>query len=449
MSRQSSARKPDAVRNDRFPLLEVPELSVCLRSCNLNAPEEDLYRPTSIFVQTLFAQIIDIFLSLPPNVIRTKQRRVLEEEDAPEEFEESLDIVSLQMVLYQFLVDCGVYDFIITDIIKPDPARLKRLLSAVVNFARFREEHLYDNEHIIQDNNVKFEKHADLLNENKKLKDNIDHLTHNNNKIKNNLDELNQHNTRVESELRNLKKVQESLTNEHMNYKTEKSRLIQALEDHNYLLLESKKDLEKMKNYIIESPEIISKIIADMQNSLKDDQQTLNDLELRSRKLTITIESFGIIQNDLKNCLKMVEELHADSNKENLNNNKLNQYKDLYEEKSLKLNELERKIQLLLRQVKNIEDKIMRTSELKDTRRTEYEEKMKQLHDSYANALTEHSVSEKDLQSKKNYIQSVQQNIHELEMAFKKEYDETTLELQRLNSHVKFYLNQIEDKLQL
>lgn len=449
MSRQSSVRKPDAIRSDRFPLLDIPELSVCLRSCNLTAPEEDLYRPTSIFVQSIFAQILDTFLSLPPNVIRTRQRRVLEEEETPEELEESLDIVSLQMILYKFLVDCGVYDFIITDITKPEPARLKRLLSAVVNFARFREEHLFDNEQIIQDNNVKFEKHSELVAENKKFKDNINRLTDHNDRITSNLDELNEHNARVESELRSLKKIQESLTNEHMNYKTEKSRLIRALEDHNYLLLESKKDLEKMKNYIIESPEIISKIISDMQNSLKDDQETLNDLELRSRKLAITIESFGIIQNDLKHCLRVVEELHAESNKENINNNKLNQYKELFEDKTLKLNELERKIQLLLRQIKNMEDKTSRTTEQKDARRQEYEGKMKQLHDLYATALAEQSLSDRDIQKKKTYIQSVQKKIYDIEMAFKKEYDETTLELQRLNSHVKFYLNQIEEKLQL
>ncbi|CEP24497.1 NUF2 [Cyberlindnera jadinii] len=450
MSRSSSIRRPDVIRNDRFPLLEVSELSVCLRSCNLTAPEEDLYRPTPIFVQNLFIQILDTFLSLPSSVLKSRQRRLLEEEEeTPGEFEDSLDIVTLQMVLYKFFVDCGVDDFLIMDLIKPEPIRLKRLLSAVVNFARFREEHLYDNEQIIHDNNVKFEKHSEMSAENTRLKENISRLINDNDKIKSNLDELNKHNERVESELRSLKKIQESLTAEHMNYKTEKSRLIQALEDHNYLLLESKKDLEKMKNYIIESPEIISKIISDMQESLKDDQQTLNELELRSRKLAITIESVGIIQQDLKNCVKLVDELQVESNKENMNNNKLNQQKEFYEDRSLKLNELERKIQLLLRQIKNMEDKIERTSEQKEARRGEYEKKMKQLSDTYANALAEQGVTDKELQKKKMYIQSVQKNMQDIEIAFKKEYDETTLELQRLNTHVKFYLNQLEEKLQL
>lgn len=451
MSRQSSIRRQnhEPVKSDRFPLLDIPELSLCLKSCNLSAPEEDLFKPTPIFVQSIFQQILHIFLSISPNRIRHRQQKLVEDEDEREEFEESLNLLSLQTILYKFFVDCGIYDFMVTDLTKPEPQRVKRLLSAVVNFARFREEHLYDNEAIMQENNLKFDKFQTNLDENKTLKKKIQGLEDRNNKINNNLDQLNEHNHKVEQELRNLKKIQESLTTQHLNYKTEKSRLIQSLEDHNYLLLESKKDLEKMKNYIIESPDIISKIIQDMNNSLESDQQALSDLELRSRKLAITIESFNLIQQDLKNCLKLVEELTIEINKENLNNNKLNQYKEKFEDNNLKVNELNRRIQLLTRQIKNNEEKTLRTTQQKDEKVKEYELKMQELHEIYATLMTEKNLNDRDMQKKKTYINSIQKKMYDLEMSFKKEYDETTLEIQRLNSHFKVYLNQIEEKLNL
>lgn len=37
---------------------------------------------------------------------------------------------------------CGVNDFIMTDYTKPDPKRLRKQLSAIVNFAKFKEERL-------------------------------------------------------------------------------------------------------------------------------------------------------------------------------------------------------------------------------------------------------------------------------------------------------------------
>jgi len=448
MSRQSSVRRHDPIKTDRFPLLDISELSVCLKSCQLNAPEEDLYKPTPIFVQSLFQQIIQIFLCISPNRIRYRQQRALEE-DERDEFEESLNLLSLQTILYKFFVDCGVYDFMVTDLTKPEPHRIKRLLSAVVNFARFREEHVLDHEAIMQENNLKFDKFQTILKENKILNKDIHFLQTKNNKINENLDKLNQHNYKVEQELRNLKKIQESLTTEHLNYKTEKSRLIQALEDHNYLLLESKKDLEKMKNYIVESPEIITKIIEDMKNSLKTDQEALNNLELRSKNLAISIESFTIIQVDLKHCLKLVEELNNELNKKSINQHKLNQYKEKRYEFDIKLNELDRNIQILKRQINNIEEKTIKTTNQKDEKTKEYEIKMQELHKIYATLMIEKNLNENDVQKKKSYINSIQKKMNDLEISFKKEYDETTLEIQRLNSHFKIYLNQIEEKLNL
>ena len=36
----------------------------------------------------------------------------------------------------------GITDFSIRDIIKPDATRVKKILSAIINFAKFREEQL-------------------------------------------------------------------------------------------------------------------------------------------------------------------------------------------------------------------------------------------------------------------------------------------------------------------
>ena len=36
----------------------------------------------------------------------------------------------------------GIHDFSIRDLIKPDPLRVKNILSAIINFAKFREEQL-------------------------------------------------------------------------------------------------------------------------------------------------------------------------------------------------------------------------------------------------------------------------------------------------------------------
>jgi hypothetical protein len=40
------------------------------------------------------------------------------------------------------MTQVSVADFSIRDLIKPDPSRVKKILSAILNFAKFREEQL-------------------------------------------------------------------------------------------------------------------------------------------------------------------------------------------------------------------------------------------------------------------------------------------------------------------
>lgn len=435
----SSTRKEP--KSDRFPLLDVPELAICLKNCNLSVNEDDLLRPTPIFIQFLMQQILEVFLLISPQQLKAQ----ISQES--EEFEETLGLVALQRTLYQFFQDCGIYDFVLTDLTKPDPYRIRRLMSGVVNFARFREEHLDDNYQILQENNLKFERFDTLSKENTNLNSDIERLEHKNDDLKGKLDEMNEHNLEAEAKLKELKKVQESLTNEHFNYKSEKLRLIQSLEDHNYLLLESKKDLDRLKSYLVESPEIINKIISDMQNSLKLDQDTLTELETRSRKLSISIESIQLISLDLKSCLKLIQELSTEISKLNAQELKAIQFKESYEGKNLKLNEIERKIQLLNRQLKNINDKFKRTNEQKANKKEEFNTKMEELNQQNNKISNELSINETEMASKRLHIKEMSQKIASLESDYKKEYDAITLEIKRLNNHIKNYLDQIEDKI--
>ena len=41
---------------------------------------------------------------------------------------------------HDLMTKCGIKDFTMYDVMKPEPKRLRRNLSAVINFAKFREE---------------------------------------------------------------------------------------------------------------------------------------------------------------------------------------------------------------------------------------------------------------------------------------------------------------------
>ncbi|CCH44943.1 putative kinetochore protein nuf-2 [Wickerhamomyces ciferrii] len=457
MSRQSSVRRQEIKTNDRFPSLDNHEIKLCLEQCDIFVTQDELDKPTSMFLQGLFQQFIEKYLGLSPIKIRQRQNSLLKNDintddyytiDDEEQFNESLSLLSLSSLSFKFLQDCGVYDFTLNDLIKPDQKRVQRFLSAIINFARFRDEHLIDNEEIKYENNLKFDKFQRNLEENQNLKERIQILEKQNHGD-GYLEELNSKQLLFEQELKNLRIIQENLSNEHLDYKLEKARLIKQLEDHNYLLLESKTQYEKMKNYIIESPDILTKILQDMNNSLNNDQQVLNDLELRSRKLGITIESFNIIKYDLTNCFKIIDELKIELNKEIKNKKNLNLIKEQIEESNLKFNDFNRKIQLIQRQIKSSEEKFNKTKNIRDDKYKEFDKKIDDYNDIYSKLITEKQINDQNLSSKQNYINSIEKKIYNLENSFKKEYDDTNLEIEKLNSHLKLYLNQIDEKINI
>ena len=71
---------------------------------------------------------------------------------------------------------CGVNDFIMTDYTKPDPKRLRKQLSAIVNFAKFKEERLDMYHKITAPRDEFLERHAQLTVENQQLETQLEEL---------------------------------------------------------------------------------------------------------------------------------------------------------------------------------------------------------------------------------------------------------------------------------
>lgn len=61
------------------------------------------------------------------------------------------------------MVEIGVEDFGMKDLIRPEPARLRIILSAIINFAKFREEQLGLLDELNRKAEELSEKHGSLL----------------------------------------------------------------------------------------------------------------------------------------------------------------------------------------------------------------------------------------------------------------------------------------------
>lgn len=487
MSRPSSIYRPGnssltsrrihhVIPQDLFPLLDFKEISICLQSCDFIANEELVSRPTSQYIKTLLEQLLDSFMGLSADNINGMVRNVnkndlsmtktqdAQMEEEPEnggsQIEDDDDITSsVRLILlhrgaYEFFLICGVNDFTLVDIMRPEPQRIRRILSAVVNYARFREENSVECEKLVSISEGNLEKLKVVQNENSRLSNKINDLKY---KIEANetdegnkkatLKQITTYNSKLENELKKLKKNQEILTLEHSKYKDEKRRLIEKLEDHNYLIMESNKELDKLKSYLLSNPEILTKIIEDLKANLSEYQTNLADLESKNKNMTISIESFQLVEQELKNLFRILEEVLNDLTKEETSLDKLNKYQEFKEQQNLTLNDLNRQIQQVTRQLNNTEEKIKRLRHQSSERSEASKQKLISLKDGYDTLVKERKVKEQELNKKKDFISELETKMNGERSNFQIELRNAELAVAKLNSHVKLYLTEMNKKV--
>jgi kinetochore protein Nuf2 len=67
------------------------------------------------------------------------------------------------------MLTCGINDFMLTDIVKPDPSRLLKQLSGLINFFKFRQDAVESMSQYLGEIDVLRESQDKLLNERAEL----------------------------------------------------------------------------------------------------------------------------------------------------------------------------------------------------------------------------------------------------------------------------------------
>ncbi|KAK9448731.1 Nuf2 family-domain-containing protein [Limtongia smithiae] len=440
----STGRSQPAFQGDIFPLLDFAEIAMCLRGCDFVVAEEMLSKPNAIFVQQLYEQMVASFLGFTYE----NQAPILEAcSDGRETFDtgrSARNILALTRASSKLMRICGVDDFSMADCIRPEAQRMRRLLSAVVNFARFREEHMGVCEDLVQRSEEISLATEQVYQDMVMFSERVQELRVQKEKEAPKIKEAQNHNREVEAELRRLKKVQEQYVAEHEAYKRDKQRLVSKLEDQNFLTMQMRKECEKLRPYVLEAPGNLRKINEEMSESIQGGRAGIDKLEKRMRALDISIESFKIIEQDVTGCLKIMEETENELTKQEEAGRQLSRLMELHDQRQIEVHEVERKTMQLRRQLENAEERIQRLQEQRVQKREGVHKKTQELKEAYAALVAERSIVTQDMDKKKALIASVEKQKSDLKEQLEAEIRVTVNELQKLDAHVMLYMEEME-----
>lgn len=447
---------------DEFPLLDVPELVLCLQECDFSAATlETITKPTSTTIIKLYQQIIDLFA----NINIDSQIKQVSIDEYNNENENTIPMTILNLTCYKFFQVMGINDFNLMDLCKPDFQRTKRILSAVVNYARFREERIFDCKESIQEMShlsdileSKFDSFNLLRQQNNEIMIELGSLNGTNaqsainDNEELNVEKLNLMSNDLEHQLKKLTEKQETLSLDYESYKLTKNDLLNQLENYGFQLieLESKRDkLIKISNTNITE---LNANIEQLKHTLTENESKLNDLLEKQTNLNVTLQTLEKIISEVYDLTNIISsDLKMSYGKEI---SIINMKKTLLEKRTTLNNVLNTTLssQLKLAQEQLSRQEIIRSQLNEDMklRIKENEEQITKLKDNYSieimNKLkdTENHINN-DIMNKE--IKSIELQIHQERQNFNNQLDELEEEYSLLIDHVREYMTTVLDNI--
>ncbi|RKP04575.1 Nuf2 family-domain-containing protein [Thamnocephalis sphaerospora] len=391
-----------------FPTLKNQEIVECMEDMQIPFTSEDLQRPTQSRMQTVYEQFCDVLMGVTREEIEAVDGSALDLEYA-DIYQDSLVLMSFYRQLLRIMLVVGVEDFSFRDLVKPEPGRVRRIMSAIINFVKFREERMV----VLEQYTAKSartiarrpEEYADQLvmlqQQNQDLAQRLQNLRIQRQQEEPVVQKIKEANAEIHAELRDLKKRQSALTADIEQLKKEKSELSDKLA------------ITQVQARIVHSPEKLRKVIEELNDQLADAKQGVGDKERRARELQTRIEMF-----------QAVEELGND--------------REQIEQKRLQIRELEIK-----EQVKTAEDKIERLHKSQQQRRDVVARKVGELNQDYARLQHERDETQRKINSQKQIVEEKEQQSLELRRHMEQEMSAIQSEYTRLRNQVESYQDEL------
>ena len=330
------------------------EIAGCISDIGVPFSEADLRNPKPQQIQMVFEHLGDILMPATRDSIDHGLRAA--HDDLASEYPDLVPVDVRLMLgffasLRRLLIECGVHDFSMNDLVRPTYERLGKVFSYVINFIRFREgqtEAIDENYNKAEETKSRIEQ---LYTENDDMTSRLDEMRRNRKAMEAAVKEKVKRNDELKARLLELRKGQERIAEQLERSKAEKNRAQQMLEDKTERLVRSRQESEKLRPYVLQSPAALQSALTELQDNLQRERSQIDLLERRMRALQTSTDSFSVVQTDVQSCVKVLEEIAVELQKEEEEAHKAGKNRDALTEQTNNVREVERQEKMLRKQL--------------------------------------------------------------------------------------------------
>lgn len=333
--------------------LEPSDIIECLSDMGIQFHAEDLRSPTPLKVQYLYERFAHALMGVNRETVEPVIRAAAaaaaaggdDSADPPLDAAqtEAAQLMAFHASLTQLMSECGLHNFSFTDMLRPEPERLRHVLSNVINFLRFRAAKTAKTDELMQrgyDTRDRIERLAD---ENAQLAGRIAALKAQRAREEPAIAAARDVNRALTADLRGCKKKQIAVMRDTDSLKAERKALAAKLADVQFLVQTAVRDCGRLQPYIVDAPEQLQLVIADLGRSLAKEREAADAADRRARALQTSADSFAVVEADVAACIRLMEDCQRELARHDEQARKLQRHRDSLLQKESEVREIELK----------------------------------------------------------------------------------------------------------
>ncbi|KIY03798.1 uncharacterized protein Z520_00489 [Fonsecaea multimorphosa CBS 102226] len=449
MQQQQRVKKKEEDPAD-FMRLSEKEIASCISEMGIPFQPSDILRPNPQVIQMVFEHLGELVMNATRDALDPALRAAAE--DVCSEFPDLVPVETRLLMgffvqLRTMLEQCGIQDFSFNDLVRPTHDRLVKILSYTINFIRFRETHTS----VIDENFNKAEttkaRIETLYTENQNMEQRLEEMKRNRKAMEVAVKEKMRRNDELKARLLELRKGQERVAEQLERAKAEKSRSQSMLEEKTERLVRARQESEKLRPYVLQSPAALQSTLTELSDNLVREKAQIDALERRCRALQTSGDSFNVVQNDVQACVKVLEEIAVELQKEEEEDARAAKNRDALAERGNNVREVEQNEKLLQRQLKKWEERIEELRRKHKDRDETNKIKMDELREVQKQLRDERAEKGREMERRKVRIEQTEKKMADLKENIEQEVHSAHEEYLKLESHIKLYITEMEQSM--
>lgn len=282
-----------------FPILDVAEIHSCLHELQIDVSIDDLKRPQAATVHRIYTSLIIHCTGTTAEELTQPSAAGLADLENYAMHEDAVAVLTFLRALSDLLERSGVTVLTLNDIASPEPRRLVRNLSAIINFAKYREERVG----VFTDMTRKTEElKEDLLQaeaECDEVQREYDALVAKQAAEKPAKDAIIEDCTRLESEIDTLNKRQAVLKHEGAECKASITGARDKLASLQFEILGCEETVKKLESQIVNSPDRLRAELKARAEQLETEREAVDQVDRARREMQSRLDSVASAKTDI------------------------------------------------------------------------------------------------------------------------------------------------------